>query len=160
MSGTHNTGLESLWRLRKGYERLARLDLQRVSAEIAQTHRQIGDLRRRKLEARRDLAHAIATGVSGGDLATYALEPLDREEHCLHERLKQLQVLQREAEARYLACRRERKITENALERQRAASLAESERREQRLADDATLRRIARSRRSRAGDDRQSDANH
>jgi flagellar export protein FliJ len=138
------SGLESLLRLRQGFERAARVALQRVFAEINETQFRLEKVIEERRRVRTQLAGQLRKGLAAGDFVMYSVKPLEGQEAAMRKMLTQLEEVRVKAEQKYAECRRERKLMENMIARKREEYRQEAERREQRLTDEATLRRMKR----------------
>lgn len=139
----NKSGLEALFRLRRGLERAAKLELKRISSEINRADGEMERIAHAKRELYRQLLTSLERGCRAEAFALYAPDALDREARCLKNKIQQLKALKVGAERTYVECQRERKIIEKALERKQREKTLEATRQEQRTTDDATLRRMA-----------------
>jgi flagellar export protein FliJ len=137
-------GVESLYRLKQGLERAARLELQRVNAEIMRTEEMLQTLAGERRSERRKLAETLAAGIRGADLLLYSEAALEAQEKVGFAKLRELRQLAAQAEGKYSECHRERKILENVLERRNQQMEKDGARREQNATDGDTLRRAGR----------------
>jgi flagellar export protein FliJ len=138
------SGLESLLRLRKGFERAARLELRRIHSEIIRAKAELERIDAERHELQVQLAGTLKRGFSAAEFAMYSVVSFEMQEQAVKKQLMKLEELRGQAERKYEECRRERKVMENMIERRRREYEKEAGHREQRAADDATLRRRSR----------------
>lgn len=141
-----HSSLVALQRLRTGLEKMARLRLQAIHAQIKTATTKLQETEQERLAVRNSNVAALKAGINGAGLQLSSVAALDFEERQWRQRLQELAQEVQKAHVHFIKCRREREIVENAINLQRVEYQQKAFRREQARVDDDTLGRFSRSR--------------